>query len=104
MAQPLSIVMAIKCPYNKNVEIEFDPAKDHQNQRRHGLWLAEFPGFDAEPVVVSDNRRDYGEARFRAFGRISGQGYCLVFTWRGSRMRLISFRRSREKEMRRHGA
>lgn len=60
-------------------------------------------GFDSEPVVRSDDRIDYGEARFRAFGRINGQGHCLVYTFRGGHLRVISFRRAHEKEMRRHG-
>jgi uncharacterized DUF497 family protein len=84
------------------MEIEFDPAKDALNLAKHGLSLADFAGFDADPVVTVDGRIDYGEARYRAFGRISGAGHCLVFTMRGEAMRIIGFRRAREKEMRRY--
>lgn len=86
------------------MDIEFDPAKDERNIAEHGLSFVNFTGFDAEPIVVTDDRFDYGEVRYRAFGRIGGKGHCLVFTLRGETMRLISFRRAHEKEMRRHGS
>jgi uncharacterized DUF497 family protein len=82
--------------------IEFDPAKNADNIAKHGLSLADFTGFDAEPVIIVDDRVDYGETRYRAFGRIDGGGHAIVFTLRGETMRLISFRRAHEKEMRRH--
>jgi uncharacterized DUF497 family protein len=84
------------------VKIEFDPAKNAINIRKHGVALADFCGFDAEMIVKVDDRRDYGEVRFRGFGRIDGQGYCVVYTRRDDTARLISFRRVHDKEMRRH--
>jgi uncharacterized DUF497 family protein len=83
--------------------VEFDPEKDARNRARHGLSLADFAGFDAEPVVRVDDRQDYGEVRFIACGRIGGVPHAIVYTRRGETMRLISFRRAREKELRRHG-
>ncbi len=85
------------------MEIEFDPEKDATNFGKHGLSLEDFTGFDDLPTEVLDNRRSYGEARYRAYGFIGGVGHCLVYTVRESRMRLISFRRARAKEMRRYG-
>lgn len=84
------------------MKVEFDPAKDAVNRAKYGLSLADFVGFDADPMVNADGRIDYGETRYRAFGRIAGIGYCLVFTMRGDVMRLIGFRRAHEKEMRRY--
>jgi uncharacterized DUF497 family protein len=81
---------------------EFDPRKDDLNRQRHDLSLGDFAGFDEDPIVVADQRRDYGEERFRAFGRIDSVPHCLVFTYRGENMRLISFRRAHEKELKRH--
>ena len=83
------------------MEIDFDPDKDATNVAKHGLslaWAAEFE-FRA---VVKDVRRDYGEARFNAFGLIDGVTYCLTFTVRGEVVRVISLRRARAKEYRRH--
>ncbi len=84
------------------MDIEFSPAKDEENRAKHGIGLSDFDGFDEEPVVVEDTRFDYGERRFRAFGRIGGLGHCLVYAPRADTVRLISFRRAREKEMRRY--
>jgi uncharacterized protein len=85
------------------MDIEFDPAKDAANIETHGLSLADAAAFDlATAAVLIDDRKDYGETRFRAFGRIEGQGYCLVFVVRDNNLRPISFRRAHEKEMRRY--
>jgi len=84
------------------MEIEFDPAKDERNIAEHGLSFVNFAWFDEEPFVVADERFDYGESRYRAFGRIGGKGHYLVFTLRGEVMRLISLRRAHEKEMSRY--
>ena len=40
--------------------------------------------------------------RYRAFGRIDGLGYCLVFSHRAEKVRVISFRRCHEREMARY--
>ena len=70
---------------------------------KHGLSFAEFEGFDAPPVVIEDDRFDYGEVRNRAFGFVGDEGRCLVFTIRGEAVHAISYRRAHAKEMRRHG-
>jgi uncharacterized DUF497 family protein len=83
------------------VEFEFDPAKDARNREKHGVSLAlaaEFEILAAEP----DDRFDYGEERWRAWGRIEGVEYCLVYTMRRERLRAISLRRASRKEMARH--
>ena len=93
---------AISRIYKKLMEIEFDPAKNAANREKHGLWLSEFTGFDDGAVVMIDDRFDYGETRFRAFGRIDGVGHSIAFTETGTGIRLISFRRAHDKEMRRY--
>lgn len=86
------------------MEITFDPAKDAANIASHGLSLADAVSFAmADAVVVADDRHDYGETRFRAFGRVDGEARCLVFTYRDGTIRAISYRRAHEKEMRRYG-
>lgn len=81
---------------------DFDPAKDASNKTKHGLSLADFEGFDDDPLVVVDDRFDYGETRYRAFGRVGANGHTIVFTVNAGAVRLISFRRAHEKEMRRY--
>ncbi len=84
------------------MKIAFDPNKNRLNIARHGLSFNEFSGFDSEPDVSVDQRFDYGEIRLRAFGRINNKGHCLVYTEIEDGIRLISFRRAHDKEMRRY--
>jgi uncharacterized DUF497 family protein len=42
------------------------------------------------------------EPRFRAWGFIDGKAYCLAYTHRNNRLRGISLRRARKKEMERY--
>lgn len=87
------------------MEVVFDPTKDAANVRKHRLSLADAAEFDmANAVVRVDDRFDYGEVRYRAFGRVDGEARCLVFTVDNGSVRVISYRRAHEKEMRRYGA
>jgi hypothetical protein len=45
-----------------------------------------------------DDRRDYGEARVQAIGRIDGLLYVVVYTMRGETTHIISARRAHQKE------
>jgi uncharacterized DUF497 family protein len=87
------------------MEIEFDPAKDEANIAKHGVSLGLAAEFDlAAAIILVDDRKDYGETRFRAFGRIGGLAYCLAFALRPAIVRIISLRRAHADEMARHGA
>ncbi|MFA7261995.1 MAG: BrnT family toxin [Caulobacter sp.] len=81
--------------------IVFDPAKDEVNIVKHGLSLSRAVDFEAV-TFVPDRRRDYGEARLRAFGLLDGQTCCMVFTVRDGDFRVFSLRRARRKEYRRY--
>jgi uncharacterized DUF497 family protein len=81
--------------------IEFDDAKDAANIAKHGVSLALAAELDLDTaVVVEDDRQDYGEVRFNAYGLIDGDLFALTFTLRGSNVRAISLRRARQKEVR----
>ena len=81
--------------------IEFDEAKDAANIAKHGVSLALASDLDLDTaVVVKDDRQDYGEDRFNAYGLIDGDLFALTFTVRGQNVRAISLRRAREKEVR----
>jgi len=42
--------------------IDFDPAKDEINRRKHGIYLARAIEIDLGTAVIRiDDRRDYGE-------------------------------------------
>jgi uncharacterized DUF497 family protein len=81
------------------VEITFNPAKNERNIRERGIdfnLAAEFR-FDSA-VVQQDNRRDHGEVRMRALGYIGQTLHALVFTMRGSTLRVISLRKAKRRE------
>ena len=84
--------------------VTFDPAKDAVNVAKHGLSLADAAEFElADAVVEADTKFSYGEARYRAFGRVDGEARCLVFAIGDGVIRAISYRRAHAKEMRRYG-
>lgn len=79
----------------------FDPGKDAINQARHGISLARWVDLDMKITYV-DDRHDYSEIRYRAYGCIDGVPYCFVFADRHGVVRPISLRRAHAKEMRRY--
>lgn len=81
--------------------IDFDPNKDAINFARHGISLARWVELDVAKTVI-DDRYDYGELRYRSYGRIAGEAYCFVFTIRDGRYRPISLRRVHAKEMKKY--
>jgi uncharacterized DUF497 family protein len=86
------------------VGITFDPAKDTRNTAKHRISLARAEEMDMSTALIhEDDRFDYGETRYVAFGDIDEALYCLVFTFRGSRVRAISLRKANKKEIGRYG-
>jgi uncharacterized DUF497 family protein len=82
------------------MDVEFDPDKDQANIAKHGVSLVEAANLDIV-TFVPDSRFD--QPRFRVYGYLHGEVYCLAFTLSGLRVRAISLRRSRAKEYRRYG-
>lgn len=86
------------------MKVDFDPAKDTANRAKHGLSLARAAGINLRTaVVIPDDRRNYGEPRWRAYGMLDGRIHMLAFTFRDGAMRAISLRRANAKESRRYG-
>jgi len=83
------------------MQIEFDPAKNAANIAKHDVSLVR--AADLEILVfLEDDRNDYGETRYRAWGLLDGEAYCLAFTDRDGTLRAISLRRAHKKEMDRY--
>jgi uncharacterized DUF497 family protein len=80
---------------------DFDPAKEAINLSKHRVSLARWVDLDIKATFV-DDRYDYGEVRYRAYGFIDGVSYCLAFTTRNGLVRPISLRRAHTKEMTRN--
>ena len=81
---------------------DFDPSKEAISLTKHGISLARWIDLEVF-AIVRDDRFDYGEPRYRAYGVIDRVSHCLVFTVRHERYRPNSLRRAHAKEMRRHG-
>ncbi len=82
------------------MQVEWDEAKRQQNIAKHGLdFLHASLLFDCRSVVTF--RSTYAdEERWLTTGIIDGRFFTVVWTWRGSAIRLISARRSRRAEER----
>lgn len=83
---------------------EWDERKRRTNRKKHGLDFGDVHRFEWETAVTFvDDRRDYGEARYRAYGYLDGRLCSVTFTVRGETLRVISLRHTRPRETRRHG-
>ena len=81
------------------MEIEFDAAKNAANIEKHGISLARAAELDLLAYVADDR---FAEPRFRLYGMIDGEAYCVAGADRDGKVRVISLRRAHAKEMRRY--
>lgn len=78
---------------------EYDSSKSTSNKKKHGL------GFEkAKTLWLGDHvilpAITIGEPRYMIIGKINSKIYSCVFVLRNKKIRIISCRRSREKERR----
>ncbi|MDE0208160.1 MAG: BrnT family toxin [Candidatus Tectomicrobia bacterium] len=87
--------------YTSKTEFKWDDAKNNSCFTRRGFDFAyAIRAFlDPHRIVAQDRRRDYGEARYQLLGKISGRAYVVVYTLRGSTIRIISARKANGKEI-----
>ncbi len=86
------------------MEYEWDENKATRNRRNHSVSFESIEDFVwDEATIVEDDRNDYGERRWVAYGPIGERLHCLVFTVRGERIRIISLRKANSREVKRHG-
>ena len=90
--------------YKPKMEFEWDDAKSNDCFERRGFDFAHAfrAFFDPQRIVARDRRRDYGEDRYRLTGAIDGRVYVVVYTVRGSIVRIISARKANPKEVADH--
>ncbi|MBM3565765.1 MAG: BrnT family toxin [Alphaproteobacteria bacterium] len=82
---------------------EWDRDKNAENSAKHGVDFAEAEGFEWDTALtVSDVRRRYAESRNVSFGFIGSRLYALVWTPRGSIVRVISLRKANRREIKRY--
>ena len=84
---------------NKVVQFDYDPVKSQINQSKHGI------DFEKAKILWNDSYRveiqavSTNEPRFMIIGKIEGKNWSAIVTYRGSVVRIISVRRSRDNEV-----
>jgi uncharacterized protein len=85
------------------VKIEFDPAKSEKNADTRGLPFDLAGQFDWENAIYAEDvRQSYPERRFVALGYLGERLHVLCFTPIGGGVRVISFRKANDREVRRY--
>lgn len=80
---------------------EWDEAKRRSNIAVHGVDLNDIVNFDWEAAIeIEDTRQDYGEKRFIVYGLLGERMTVLIYTQRGTAMRIISWRKANDREIR----
>jgi uncharacterized DUF497 family protein len=80
------------------VEFEFDEKKSLANLEKHGVDFEKVQKLWKGIYVEFAAKHEY-ENRFAIVGSIKGKLYTCIYTLRGNHIRIISCRRSREKEV-----
>ena len=82
------------------MHFEFDPRKDEANQEKHHVSFNEAAQIWRDPDLVIVAAKKRGEKRKMAIGRAFTVLYSVIHTKRGEAIRIISARRSTERERR----
>ena len=84
------------------MEFEWDDAKSDACFAQRGFDFAYVirAFLDEERIVGRDRRWDYGEDRYRLLGAIEGRVFVVIYTVRGTAIRIISARKAKRKEVR----
>ena len=80
-------------------EFEFDEAKSKANQDKHGIDFVAAQKLWQDPCLLEVRAKSEDEPRFVLIGKVSEKHWSAVVTYREGRIRLISVRRSRKKEV-----
>ena len=80
-------------------EFEFDEAKSQANLEKHGIDFRAAQKLWRDPYLLEIRAKSEDEPRFLLIGKIAEKHWSAVVTYREARIRLISVRRSRKKEV-----
>ena len=81
------------------MEIRCDDKKNHRNVQERGLDFYDADDFEFATALVKVSERN-GEKRMRALGYFRGRLHVLVYLRTDETLRVISFRRANEREVR----
>ncbi len=77
---------------------EFDDRKSRANLSKHGINFIDAQLLWNDPNLLEIPAKTEDEARYLVIGKIDGKLWSAVITYRGTNIRLISVRRSRNEE------
>lgn len=80
-------------------EFEFDEAKSQANLDKHGMDFIVAQELWRDPYLLEIRAKSEGEPRLALIGKIGEKHWSAIVTYRQGRIRLISVRRSRKKEV-----
>ena len=80
------------------MEFEYDPAKSYSNAEKHGIDFEQAKALWDDPHRLSVPGRYSKELRFALIAEWNGKVWFAVYTFRGTKVRLISVRRARDDE------
>lgn len=85
------------------MEFEWDEAKRQTNIAKHGIdFYDAIEALEDAPLMIADDRHDYGERRCIAAGQVKGHMLIVVFTVRNGVFRIISARKANSRERRKY--
>jgi len=81
------------------ITFEFDEAKSQANLKKHGINFIDAQNLWNDPGLLEIPAKTEDEPRYLMIGMIQEKHWSAVITYRGSKIRLISVRRSRTEEV-----
>jgi len=85
------------------VPISFDPGKNERNILERGLPFSLVEQLEwSDALIVTDDRKDYGERRYRVLGLIGDRLHAVVFTPRADGVHVISLRKANQREVKQY--
>ncbi|MGB7084375.1 MAG: BrnT family toxin [Phormidesmis sp.] len=81
------------------MEFEFDERKSQSNKTKHGIDFVEAKVLWEDEDKLEVPARLSDEPRTVIFGKIESKIWAAVITYRGERIRIISVRRARKREV-----
>jgi uncharacterized DUF497 family protein len=87
------------------MRIEFDTTKDAANVEKHGVALALARHLEWDTLQCKeDTRHSYGELRMVGHAFMGQRLFCVVLVDKGEVRRVISLRKSNQREVKRYVA
>jgi uncharacterized DUF497 family protein len=81
------------------IQFEFDEEKSQSNLNKHGIDFYAAQELWKDPDLLEIKAQSEDEPRYLIIGRIMIGHWSAVITYRSEKIRLISVRRSRKKEV-----